>query len=38
VRSVIAATPAGTRLTAAAAAMRKILGDVAERYVGPELV
>jgi DNA-binding transcriptional LysR family regulator len=37
-RSVIAATPAGTRLTAAAAAMRKILADVAERYVGPELV
>src|ERR1700722_8749462 len=38
VRRVIVATPAGTRLTAAAAAMRKILGDVAERYVGPEFV
>jgi DNA-binding transcriptional LysR family regulator len=38
VRSVIAATPQGTRLTAAAAAMRKILADVALRYVGPELV
>jgi len=38
VRTVVAATPQGTRLTAAAAAMRKILADVAERYVGPELV
>jgi DNA-binding transcriptional LysR family regulator len=38
VRSVIAATPQGTRLTPAAAAMRKILGDVAQRYVGPDLV
>jgi DNA-binding transcriptional LysR family regulator len=38
VRSVIAATPQGTRLTPAAAAMRKILGDVAERYVGPDVV
>src|SRR5277367_2391396 len=38
VRAVIAATPGGTRLTAAAAAMRKILSDVAGRYVGPELV
>jgi DNA-binding transcriptional LysR family regulator len=36
VREVIAATPAGTRLTAAAAAMRQILGDVATRFVGPE--
>jgi DNA-binding transcriptional LysR family regulator len=38
VRDVIAATPEGTRLTAAAAAMRQILGDVAERFVGPEIV
>ena len=38
VRTVVAATPHGTRLTAAAAAMRKILTDVATRYVGPELV
>jgi DNA-binding transcriptional LysR family regulator len=38
VRTVVAATPKGTRLTAAAASMRKILSDVAERYVGPELV
>jgi DNA-binding transcriptional LysR family regulator len=38
VRTVIAATPEGTRLTAAAAAMRKILTDVAERYAGPELI
>ena len=38
VRTVVAATPKGTRLTAAASAMRKILSDVAERYVGPELV
>ena len=38
VRTVIAATPHGTRLTAAAASMRKILTDVATRYVGPELV
>jgi DNA-binding transcriptional LysR family regulator len=38
VREVIAATPEGTRLTAAAAAMRQILGDVAERFVGPEIV
>jgi DNA-binding transcriptional LysR family regulator len=38
VREVIAATPEGTRLTAAAAAMRQILGDVAARFVGPEIV
>jgi DNA-binding transcriptional LysR family regulator len=38
IRTVVAATPHGTRLTAAAASMRKILSDVAERYVGPELV
>jgi len=38
VREVIAATPEGTRLTAAAAAMRQILDDVAERFVGPEIV
>jgi DNA-binding transcriptional LysR family regulator len=38
VREVIAATPEGTRLTAAAAAMRQILGDVASRFVGPDLV
>jgi DNA-binding transcriptional LysR family regulator len=38
VRAVIAATPEGTRLTAAAAAMRQILGDVAERFAGPEIV
>src|SRR5579862_4426836 len=37
VRIVVEATPKGTRLTAAAAAMRKILADVADRYVGPEL-
>ncbi len=34
VRRVVAATPAGTRLTPAAAAMRQILIDVAGRYVG----
>ena len=38
VREVIAATPEGTRLTAAAAAMRQILGDVAERFAGPEII
>jgi DNA-binding transcriptional LysR family regulator len=38
VREVIAATPEGTRLTAAAAAMRQILGDVAGRFVGPEII
>jgi DNA-binding transcriptional LysR family regulator len=38
VRAVIAATPEGTRLTAAAAAMRQILGDVAGRFVGPEII
>jgi DNA-binding transcriptional LysR family regulator len=38
VREVIAATPAGTRLTAAAAAMRQILGDVATRFVGPDIL
>ena len=38
VREVIAATPEGTRLTAAAAAMRQILGDVAARFVGPEII
>ena len=35
VREVIAATPQGTRLTAAAAAMRQILTDVASRFDGP---
>jgi DNA-binding transcriptional LysR family regulator len=38
VREVIAATPAGTRLTAAAAAMRQILTDVATRFVGPDIL
>src|ERR1700730_12640166 len=38
VREVIAATPAGTRLTAAAAAMRQILTDVATRFVGPDVI
>ena len=38
VREVIAATPEGTRLTAAAAAMRQILGDVAGRFAGPEVI
>jgi DNA-binding transcriptional LysR family regulator len=38
VREVIAATPAGTRLTAAAAAMRQILTDVATRFVGPDVL
>jgi DNA-binding transcriptional LysR family regulator len=38
VREVIAATPEGTRLTAAAAAMRQILGDVAGRFAGPEII
>jgi DNA-binding transcriptional LysR family regulator len=38
VREVIAATPAGTRLTAAAAAMRQILADVASRFVGPDVI
>jgi DNA-binding transcriptional LysR family regulator len=38
VREVIAATPAGTRLTAAAAAMRQILADVAARFVGPDVI
>lgn len=38
VREVIVATPAGTRLTAAATAMRQILADVATRFVGPELL
>ena len=38
VRDVIAATPEGTRLTAAAAAMRQILTDVASRFVGPDVV
>ena len=38
VRNVVAATPEGTRLTAAAAAMRKILIDVAARFVGPTVV
>jgi len=37
VREVIAATPEGTRLTAAAAAMRQILTDVAIRFVGPDI-
>jgi DNA-binding transcriptional LysR family regulator len=36
VRSVIAATPEGTRLTSAAASMRQILADVATRFVAPE--
>jgi DNA-binding transcriptional LysR family regulator len=35
VRDVIVATPAGTRLTAAATAMRQIIADVASRFVGP---
>jgi DNA-binding transcriptional LysR family regulator len=38
VREVIAATPEGTRRTAAAAAMRQILGDVAGRFAGPEII
>jgi DNA-binding transcriptional LysR family regulator len=38
VREVIAATPGGTRLTAAAAAMRQILTDVASRFVGPDII
>src|SRR5579863_894128 len=38
VREVIAATPEGTRLTAAAAAMRQILGDTAQRFAGPEAI
>jgi hypothetical protein len=38
VREVPVATPEGTRLTAAAAAMRQILADVAGRFVGPEIV
>jgi DNA-binding transcriptional LysR family regulator len=38
VREVIAATPEGTRLTAAAAAMRQILADVASRFAGPDLM
>jgi len=37
VRDVVAATPDGTRLTAAAAAMRQILTDVATRFVGPDI-
>jgi DNA-binding transcriptional LysR family regulator len=38
VRDVIAATPEGTRLTAAAAAMRQILTDVAARFAGPDIL
>jgi DNA-binding transcriptional LysR family regulator len=38
VRRVIVATPAGTRLTAAATAMRQVIADVATRFVGPELM
>jgi DNA-binding transcriptional LysR family regulator len=38
VREVVAATPGGTRLTAAAAAMRQILADVSSRFVGPDIV
>ncbi|HXR13698.1 MAG TPA: LysR family transcriptional regulator [Solirubrobacteraceae bacterium] len=38
VRDVIVATPAGTRLTAAATAMRQILADVSTRFVGPEML
>ena len=38
VRDVIAATPEGTRLTAAAAAMRQILGDTSQRFAGPEAI
>ena len=38
VREVVAAPPDGTRLTAAAAAMRQILTDVATRFVGPDIV
>ena len=37
VRHVVVATPAGTRLTAAATAMRQILADVATRFVGPTI-
>src|SRR5579862_786370 len=36
VRMVIAATPHGTRLTAAAAAMRQILTDVSQRFVAAD--
>jgi DNA-binding transcriptional LysR family regulator len=36
VRTVIAATPEGTRLTSAAASMRQILADLASRFVAPE--
>ena len=38
VRTVIAATPRGTRLTAAAAAMLQILTDVTPRFQGPEAI
>ena len=38
VREVVAATPDGTRLTAAAAAMRQSLPDVSSRFVGPDIV
>jgi DNA-binding transcriptional LysR family regulator len=38
VRKVIAATPRGTRLTAAAAAMLQILTDVTPRFQGPEAI
>jgi DNA-binding transcriptional LysR family regulator len=38
VRRVIVATPAGTRLTAAATAMRQVIADVATRFVGPEIL
>jgi DNA-binding transcriptional LysR family regulator len=38
VREVVAATPEGTRLTAAAAAMRQILTDVSSRFVGPDII
>ena len=36
VRMVVAATPHGTRLTAAAAAMRQILTDVSQRFVAAD--
>jgi DNA-binding transcriptional LysR family regulator len=36
VRTVVAATPHGTRLTAAAAAMRQILANVATRYAAAD--
>jgi DNA-binding transcriptional LysR family regulator len=38
VRDVVVATPEGTRLTAAAAAMRQILTDVSSRFHGPDVL